>query len=94
MASFKDFAQAIKTVRFTGDGAGAEFASEQLAIFARQQLGIVIADGSGKIALHDGQVHQDHGRIECGEVDHAAKVTRGPPLASRAAHGRSRFTTA
>lgn len=47
MASFKDFAQAIKTVRFTGDGVGAEFASEQLAIFAQQQLAEVIANGSG-----------------------------------------------
>ncbi len=47
MASFKEFAQAIKTVRFTGDGVGAEFASDQLALFARQQLAEVQASGQG-----------------------------------------------
>ena len=47
MASFKEFGQAIKTVRFNGDGLGAEFASEQLALFARQQLADVQASGQG-----------------------------------------------
>lgn len=47
MSGFADFAAAIRTVKFTGAGIGAEFAAEALAQFAREQRDEAISSGAG-----------------------------------------------
>lgn len=47
MASFNDFAAAIRTVRFDSGGVGGEMAADALALFAREKLAEVIASGEG-----------------------------------------------
>jgi hypothetical protein len=72
MSGFADFAAAIRTVSFSSDGIGAEFAGRELAKFAREQLDETIASGAGS-PIYDLYVN-DRPAVSEDEVEMAGSI--------------------